>query len=156
MNNAYPGAGKFTPFHYVQHFDTGETMYFPQEALQSSYRGFKFAKESGYQLYYLICPPNKLLPAELSGRYSKISILQEQVDKWLDRNQLPADATLPDVPHPSPPKKSHHKKPLDTSSVVDDGNATSEEPEAVAAIEPAPMSDSTRQLMEAIDLNTQD
>jgi hypothetical protein len=110
MNNAYPGASRFTPFHYVQHIDTGETMYFPQEALQSSYRGFKFAKESGYQLYYLICPPNKLLPAELSGRYSKISILQEQVDKWLDRNQLPAEATLPDVPPPPPPKKSHHKK----------------------------------------------
>jgi hypothetical protein len=150
------GSRAFTPFTYTQHIDTGSELYFPDEGLEASYRGFKFAKESGYQLYYIICPPGKLLPGELSGRYSKIVLLQHAVDKWLDRNQLPAEATLPDVPPPPLPKKSHHKKPLDTSSVVDDGNATPEEPEAVAAIEPAPMSDSTRQLMEAIDLNTQD
>jgi len=133
------GSRALTPFTYTQHIDTGSELYFPDEGLEASYRGFKFAKESGYQLYYILCPEGKLLPGELSGRYSKIVLLQDAVDKWLNRNQLPAAATLPDVPPPPPPKKSHHKRP---------------EPQTDEAVPPEHMSDSTRALMEARDLNS--
>jgi hypothetical protein len=73
---------------------------------KTSYRGFEIGKTPEHQLYFLFCPQGKMLPAELSCKFTKFVLLQAAIDSYLDKHP---EAILPDVVIPKP-KRSHHNE----------------------------------------------
>jgi hypothetical protein len=94
----------FLSYTYHQPIVTGQELH--EKKLDGTYKGLSFSKTPEFQLFYIIPPPNKMLPPELRCHFTKLTLLQRAVDEWMA--QYGAEATLPDIP---PGKRSHHKKP---------------------------------------------
>jgi hypothetical protein len=93
----------FLSYVYQQRIPDQSSLYF--DDFMGTYRGFKFAKEKEYQLYYMLCPEGKILPSSLAPRFTKMTLLQDAVDTYLRTNPT---GELQDAPFPQP-KRSHHK-----------------------------------------------
>jgi hypothetical protein len=105
----------FTPLIYSQPVRTGAELYFPAAGFQTEYKGFKYQKEEEHNLYFIVCPEGRLLPHDLSGRFSKIRFLEEAVNKFMDVHPSGELALVP------PPKRSHKKSEKgETSLDADD------------------------------------
>jgi hypothetical protein len=100
---------------YSQELSDGTEFYF--KPLSWMYKGLEVKKTDEHQLYYIVPPDGKMLPAEIGARFTKIALLKDAVDRWILDNQ---SADLPDIPPPPPPKRSHHKKQEEKD--IDDQN----------------------------------
>jgi hypothetical protein len=113
-----PTMQDFTPLIYSQPVRTGAELYFPTAGFQAEYKGFKYRKEEEHSLYFIVCPEGRVLPYDLSGRFSRIRFLEEAIDKWLSANP---SGELPLVPEPII-KRSHHKKKEEGVTLLDEDN----------------------------------
>jgi hypothetical protein len=110
---------EFTPYVYSQPVRAAPELYFPTVGLQMECRGFKYTKEEQFHLYYIVCPEGRLLPYDLSGRFSKIKMFEESVDKWLSANP---SGELPLVPEPIIKRSHHAKKKEEGVTLLDEDN----------------------------------
>jgi hypothetical protein len=102
---------------YSQHIPDGAEFYFKPQVFSWTYKGLAISKTPEHQLYFIACPEGKVLPAELACRFTKLTVLQQAIDKWLADNPL---ARLPDIPPPPPPKRSHHAKTINIKEFNDE------------------------------------
>jgi hypothetical protein len=93
----------FSTFHYSVP-EPANDQYFKPEG--GEYKGFKFTKLVDHMLFKLLPVEGKILPASLSGMFSKVSLVQAAIDDWLTTHPG-GTAELPDI---STPPRSHHKK----------------------------------------------
>jgi hypothetical protein len=90
---------------YSQEISDGGEFYF--KPMSMTYKGLEVKKTDEHQLYYIVPPEGKMLPAEIGARFTKIALLKDAVDRWILDSK---SAELPDIPPPPAPKRSHHKK----------------------------------------------
>ncbi len=89
----------------------------PKAQFQTSYKGFSIGKVSPHQLYEITPREGCDLPNMLAGRYTKLSTLKEQIDKYLA--EFPT--ATPETAYVERPKKrgrGRPKKKLATTSLV--------------------------------------
>jgi hypothetical protein len=54
--------------------------------LEGAYKGLKWRKDAEYTLYYLLAVPDKELPASLSFKFTKPTLLFSAIDEWIEHN----------------------------------------------------------------------
>jgi hypothetical protein len=91
----------FSPLVYSIPVHQEPTLYFGE--FSAIYKGFRYKKEPAHNLFYIVCPEGRVLPYDLSGRFSKTRFLEEAITKWLEVN------TFEDLPLEPKPPRSHHK-----------------------------------------------
>jgi hypothetical protein len=91
----------FTPLVYSIPLRQEPTLYFG--AFSAEYKGFSYKKETEQHLYFIVCDEDRVLPYDLSGKFSKIKHLEQAIDRWLGNNP---SRELPLAPKPP---RSHHK-----------------------------------------------
>jgi hypothetical protein len=101
----------YIPRVYYEKVHDPRPLYF--DDFKIDYRGFTVGKDHNHQLYFIDCPEGKALPPELSGRFTKMSLLETAVDTWLSRHEK----GQAELPNPPPPKKPHRK----TRFIIRDG-----------------------------------
>jgi hypothetical protein len=104
------GMKDYTPYVYAQPIRQEPKLYFGE--FEAEFKGFKYRKEEQFNLYYIVCPENRLLPYDLQGRFSKIKMLEEAIDNWL------SVYTMEELPFvPKPPRK--HVKTIQEESTIE-------------------------------------
>ncbi len=117
MATAYPGGNRaFSSFSYTQQVPTGGELFFSPEGLEATYKDFKIGKEGEYQLYYIKPIEGKVLPLELSSRWTKLGMVQQAIDKYHEDNPE-GIASLKD--YVELVKRDHHKK---KETLIDETN----------------------------------
>jgi hypothetical protein len=109
---------------YSQHISDGAEFFFRPQEFLGTYRGLSFSKAPENQLYFVVAPEGKMLPAELGCRFTKITLLERAVDDWIATHP---ECNLPDAPLPPQPPRSHHKKPDNSNAVATNEDFNAEE-----------------------------